>query len=215
MGVKHMLECFPELGAQFLMWQWLVERIPGNMEGSILKVKLTAPTIFCGTVVVTTCLKAPWKPSKHGTDMPVVTVSLDTTALSECNMAELVPVTVTESTARDMFYSGSRLGTVPGGEGNMTHGHTRACSALLFCLTHSHIFLKGVARKAFCSGAARQTAHPSPTWTDSVGGMRASLWPRRCLTTARPCTAPVSCTTRNWTEQQVEKSMWGTGSLMG
>lgn len=26
MGVKHMLECFLELGAQSLMWQWFVER---------------------------------------------------------------------------------------------------------------------------------------------------------------------------------------------
>lgn len=26
MGVKHMLECFLEMGAQFLMWQWFVER---------------------------------------------------------------------------------------------------------------------------------------------------------------------------------------------
>lgn len=43
MGVKHMLECFLEWGAQFLMWQWFVERIDGNVEGSILKVTLTAP----------------------------------------------------------------------------------------------------------------------------------------------------------------------------
>lgn len=56
--------------------------------------------------------------------MPVVTVSLDATALSEYNMAELVPVTIKESTMRDMFYSGLHLGTVPGSEGNMTHAHT-------------------------------------------------------------------------------------------
>lgn len=62
MGVKHMLECFLELGAQFLTWQWFAERIQGSMEGSVLKVKLTAPILFCSTVVVTTCLKAPQTP---------------------------------------------------------------------------------------------------------------------------------------------------------
>lgn len=122
--------------------------------------------------------------------MPVVTVSLDTTALSEYNMAELVPVAIKESTTRDMFYSGLHLGTVPGSEGNMTHAHTHAHSTLLLSLTYGHIFLKGVARKVFCFGAARQTAHPSPTWTDSVSGMWASLWPRPCLTTAHPWLVP-------------------------
>lgn len=56
--------------------------------------------------------------------MQVMTVSLDMTALSEYNMAELVPVTIKESTTRDMFYSGLHLGTVPGSEGSMTHAHT-------------------------------------------------------------------------------------------
>lgn len=91
--------------------------------------------------------------------MPVVTISLATAALSQYNTAELVPVTIKESTTRDMFYSGSPLGTVPGSEGNMTHTH--AHSTLLFCLMYSHIFLKGVAREALCFGAARHTAHPS------------------------------------------------------
>lgn len=95
--------------------------------------------------------------------MLVVTVSLDMTALSEYNVAELVPGTTKESTMRDMFYSGSHLGTVPGSEGNMTHAHTHAHSTLLFSLMYSHIFWKGVARKVFCFGAARQTVHCCPT----------------------------------------------------
>lgn len=95
--------------------------------------------------------------------MAVVTVSLDTTALSEYNVAELVPVAIKESTMRDMFYSGSHLGSVPGSEGNMIHAHTHAHSTLLFCLMYSHIFWKEVARKVFCFGAARQTAHCCPT----------------------------------------------------
>lgn len=63
--------------------------------------------------------------------MPVVTVSLDTTALSDYNMAELVPVTIKESTTRDMFYSGLHLGTVPVSLGNMTHTHTLSFPILL------------------------------------------------------------------------------------
>lgn len=116
-----------------------------------------------------TRLKAARKPQKHSTDMPVVTVSLATAALSQYNTAELVPVTIKESTTRDMFYSGLPLGTVPGSEGNMTHAHTHAHSTLLFCLMYSHIFLKGVARKVFCFGAARHTAHPSCEPTALVG----------------------------------------------
>lgn len=101
--------------------------------------------------------------------MPVVTISLATAALSQYSTAELVPVTIKESTTRDMFSSGSPLGTVPGSEGNMTHAHTHAHSTLLFCLMYSHIFLKGVARKVFCFGAAGDTAHPSCEPTASVG----------------------------------------------
>lgn len=100
------------------------------MEGSILEVKLTDPILFCSTVVVMTRLKAARKPQKHSTDMPVVTVSLATAALSQYNTAELVPVTIKESTTRDMFYSGLPLGTVPGSEGNMTHAHTHTHTQL-------------------------------------------------------------------------------------
>lgn len=92
-----------------------------------------------------------------------MTASLDTTALPEYRVAELVPATIKESTTRDMSYSGLHLGTVPGSEGNVTHAHTHARPTLLFALTYSHIFLKGVARGVFCFGAVGQTAHPSPT----------------------------------------------------
>lgn len=195
-GIRHMLECFLELGAQLLAWQWFVERTHGNMERSILKVKLLLQHC-CGCNL----LEGSTKTQKHGTDRPVVTVSLATTAFSEYNMAELVTVAIKESTTRDMFYSGSHLGTVPGSEGNMTHTHTHAHSTLLFCLMYSHIFLRGVARKVFCFGTARQSEYPSPTWSDCVGGMWASPWPRTCLTIAHPCTGLVSCTSRNWMEQ--------------
>lgn len=57
-----------------------------------------------------------------------MTVSLATTAFSEYNMVELVPVAIKESTRRDMFYSGLHLGTVPGSKGNMTHAHTHTCT---------------------------------------------------------------------------------------
>lgn len=101
--------------------------------------------------------------------MPVVTISLATAALSQYNTAELVPVTIKESTTRDMFYSGSPLGTVPGREGNMTHAHTHAHSTLLFCLMYSHIFSKRVAREVFCFGAGRHIAHPFCESTVLVG----------------------------------------------
>lgn len=129
--------------------------------------------------------------------MPVVTVSLDRTALSGYNVAELVPVTIKESTTRDMFYSGLHLGTVPGSKGNMTHTHTHAHSTLLLCLMYSHSFLKGVARKVLLG---RQHIPLSHEPTALVGCVQISL-PRACLTTVHPCTGLVSCTSRNWMEQ--------------
>lgn len=121
--------------------------------------------------------------------MPVVTISLATAALSQYNIAELVPATIKESTTRDMFYSGLPLGTVPGSEGNMTHAHTHAHSTLLFCLMYSHIFLKGVAREVFCFGAVRHTAQPSskPTaWWD-VGKALAQCLPHHSVSLYWSC----------------------------
>lgn len=100
--------------------------------------------------------------------MPVVTISLATAALSQYNMAELVPATIKESTTRDMFYSGSLLGTVPGSEGNMTHAHTRTLNSPVLLHVQSH-FLEGGGKGSILFWCCQ--AHSTPLlWASSVVG---------------------------------------------